>query len=140
MSEYSSLCHSKWECKYHIIFIPKYRRKSLYGRLRVRLREILHDLASQRGCQIVEGHLCIDHVHMLIRIPPKYPVSQIVGFLSAIMVAREFLGKARNFPGEHFWARGYFVSTVGADERVIRDYIRHQEGEDIKEDQQRLFH
>lgn len=142
MTNIESLCHTKWDCKYHVVFIPKCRRKVIYGKIRVRLREILHQLAAQKECTIEEGNLCSDHVHMLIRIPPKYSVSQVVGFLkgkSAIMIAREFSGRERNFVGQNFWARGYFVSTVGANEATIRRYIRHQEEADRKEDAPRLF-
>lgn len=137
-----SLCHTKWDCKYHVIFIPKCRRKAIYGKIRVRLREIFHQLAAQKECTIEEGNLCSDHVHMLIRVPPKYSVSQVVGYLkgkSAIMIAREFAGRERNFVGQNFWARGYFVSTVGANEATIRRYIQHQEEADRKDDAPRLF-
>jgi putative transposase len=131
MSElYNSLSHSKWDCKYHIIFVPKLRRKRLYGGIRPRLGQIFHALAAQKDCTIVKGHLMPDHVHMLIEIPPKYKVSEVVGFLkgkSAIAIAREFGGKERNFTGEHFWARGYAVSTVGLEEEVIKKYIHEQE-------------
>lgn len=130
MSEiYHSLAHSKWDCKYHIIFIPKMRKKKLYGEIRPRLGQIFHALAAMKECTITEGHVMPDHIHMLIEIPPKYRVSEVVGFLkgkSAIAIAKEF-GKARNFTGEHFWARGYAVSTVGFDEQVIRKYIKVQE-------------
>ena len=128
--DYHSLSHSKWDCKYHIIFIPKMRKKQLYGDIRARLREIFHALAAQKDCRIIQGYRMADHVHMLIEIPPKYKVSEVVGFLkgkSAIAIAREFGGKTRNFNGEHFWARGYAVSTVGLEEEVIRTYIRDQE-------------
>ena len=131
MSElYNSLSHSKWDCKYHIIFVPKLRRKRLYGGIRPRLGQIFHALAAQKDCTIVKGHLMPDHVHMLIEIPPKYKVSEVVGFLkgkSAIAIAREFGGKERNFTGEHFWARGYAVSTVGLEEETIKKYIHDQE-------------
>ena len=142
MSDYRSLNHTRWDCKYHVVFIPKCRRKVLYGRIRERLREILHQLAKQRECEILEGHLCIDHVHMLIRIPPKYSVSEVVGYIkgkSAIRAARDFMGRKQGFKGYHFWARGYFVSTVGIDEETIRVYIRDQEKNDERLDQQRLF-
>ena len=127
---YNTLSHSKWDCKYHIIFIPKMRKKTLYGERRERLREVFHALAAQKDCKILQGYLMPDHVHMLIEIPPKYKVSEVVGFLkgkSAIVMAREFGNKQRNFTGEHFWARGYAVSTVGLEEEVIRTYIRDQE-------------
>lgn len=127
---YHSLAHSKWDCKYHVIFIPKMRKKKLYGDIRARLREVFHALASQKDCKIIQGYLMTDHVHMLIEIPPKHKVSEVVGFLkgkSAIAIAREFGGKERNFTGEHFWARGYAVSTVGMEEEIIRKYISDQE-------------
>ena len=142
MSEYDSLNHTKWECKYHIVFIPKCRRKVLYGKIRQNLGEVFHELAKQRECQILEGHLCPDHVHMMIRIPPKYSVSHVMGYIkgkSAIRMARDFMGRHQGFKGYHFWARGYFVSTVGIDEGTIREYIRDQEKNDQKLDQQHLF-
>ncbi len=130
-----SLCHTRWDCKYHIVWIPKYRRKVLYGRLRRELVDVFHDLARQKDSRILEGHLQPDHIHMLISIPPKYSVAQVVGFMkgkSAIHIARVYLGQRKNYNGMHFWARGYYVSTVGADEEVIRNYIRNQEKEDQK--------
>ena len=142
MSDYNSLNHTKWECKYHIVFIPKCRRKVLYGKIHRDLGEVFHQLAKQRESQIMEGHLCPDHVHMLVRIPPKLSVSHVVGYIkgkSAIRVVRDFMGRHRSFKGYHFWARGYFVSTVGIDEGTIREYIRNQEKIDQKLDQQRLF-
>ena len=142
MSEYDSLNHTKWECKYHIIFIPKCRRKVLYGKVRRNLGEVFHELAKQRECEILEGHLCPDHVHMVVRIPPKYSVSHVMGYIkgkSAIRMARDFMWRHQGFKGYHFWARGYFVSTVGIDERAIREYVRHQEQNDQRLDQQRLF-
>ena len=142
MSDYDSLNHTKWECKYHVVFIPKCRRKVLYGEVRRHLGKLFHELAKQRESEILEGHLCLDHVHMMIRIPPKYSVSHVVGYIkgkSAIRVARDHMGRQRSFKGYHFWARGYFVSTVGIDERTIRDYIRNQEKNDQKIDEQRLF-
>jgi len=141
MDDYESLSHTKWECKYHVIFIPKYRRKTLYGGLRQYLGEVLRKLAEQRQSRIEEGHLMIDHVHMMIAIPPKYAVSQVVGYIkgkSAIHIARTYGERKRNFVGQHFWARGYFVSTVGRDEAVIREYIRRQEAEDRRIDQLNL--
>jgi len=137
-----SLSHTKWECKYHIVFIPKYRKKALYGALRQQLGDLLRQLAMQRESRIEEGHLMGDHVHMLVSIPPKYSVSQVVGYLkgkSAIHIARTFMGKPRNFTGESFWARGYFVSTVGRDEQEIREYIKKQDQEDQRIDQQTMF-
>ena len=142
MDDKQSLSHTKWECKYHLVWIPKYRKKELYGGLRKYLGPSFKDLASQKECQILEGHLKPDHVHMLISIPPKYSVSQVVGFLkgkSAIQIARVYLGKRKNFTGQHFWARGYFVSTVGLDEQMVRAYIKAQEKEDRRLDQLNLF-
>ena len=129
---YQSLSHSSWDCKYHVIFVPKYRKKVIYGNIRSHLGQIFHELARQKECKIVEGKLVIDHVHMCIEIPPKYAVSSIIGFLkgkSAIAIAR-MSGKQRNFNGENFWARGYAVSTVGYDLEAIRKYIRQQENMD----------
>ena len=129
-ASYESLSHSKWDCKYHIVFMPKYRKKVLYGKIRRYLGSLFHELASQRNCKILEGHMIQDHVHMLIKIPPKYSVSEVIGYMkgkSAIAVARQFGGSQRNFNGERFWARGYAVSTVGFEEGQIREYIKNQE-------------
>ena len=141
MTDYRSLRHTKWECKYHVVFIPKCRKKAIFGQIRRHLGDVLRRLAEQRESRIEEGHLMPDHVHMMISIPPKYPVAQVIGYIkgkSAIHIAREFGGRKRNFVGQHFWARGYFVSTVGRDEAVIRDYIRQQEQEDRRQEQLRL--
>ena len=140
MQQLRSLSHSVWVCKYHVVFIPKYRRKSLYGGLRRHLGRVFRELARQRESEIEEGHLLRDHVHMLISIPPKYSVAQVVGYIkgkSAIHIARSYRGR-RNARGQHFWARGYFVSTVGREESVIRRYIQRQESEDRRLDQLRL--
>ena len=134
---YASLSHSRWECKYHIVFIPKGRKKTLYGKIRKFLGPVFHELARQRGSEILEGHMVHDHVHMLVSIPPKYAVSEVIGYLkgkSAIAVARQFGGRKRNFNGEKLWARGYAVSTVGFEEEKIRKYIRHQEQRDNRDD------
>jgi putative transposase len=131
-NSYQSLSHSKWDCNYHVVFVPKYRRKALYGELRRRLGPIFHELARQKECQILEGHLMADHVHICITIPPKHSVASVIGFLkgkSAIAIAR-LQGKERNFKGEHFRARGYAVSTVGFNEEEVRRYIRNQDGSD----------
>lgn len=140
MSEpYQSLSHSKWNCKYHIVFVPKMRRKMVFGQIRIQLGPIFHELARQKECRILEGHLMPDHVRMCIEVPPKYPVASVIGFLkgkSAIAIAREFGGKQRNFTGEHFWVRGYAVSTVGFELEQVRTYIREQEANDEK----RRFH
>ena len=134
MSEfYQSLSHSKWDCKYHVVFVPKYRRKAMFLGIRQYLGPVFHELARQKECRILEGHLLPDHVHMCIEIPPKHSVASVIGFLkgkSAIAIARQFGGKQRNFEGENFWARGYAVSTVGFEEDVVRRYIREQEASD----------
>jgi putative transposase len=139
MKQINSLSHSKWECMFHVTWIPKYRKKKIYGKLRKFLGKMLRDLAKQKGCEVLEGHLMSDHVHMLISIPPKYAVAQVVGFIkgkSAIAVARNFGGRTKNFTGQHFWARGYHVSTVGRDEDAMRQYIKEHEKEDKRLDQQ----
>ena len=141
MRQVNSLNHTRWECKYHIVFIPKYRKKVLFGKIRLELGEVFHSLARQKESLIEEGHLLPDHVHMMISIPPKYAVSQVVGYIkgkSAIHIARSYSGRQRNYIGQHFWARGYFASTIGRDEQVIRDYIRHQEKEDKRIEQMQL--
>ena len=141
MRDYQNLAHTTWDCKYHVVFIPKRRKKVIFGVIRKHLGKVFHELAEQKECQIVEGHLMPDHVHMCISIPPKYSVSHIVGYIkgkSAISIARRFMGKTRNFTGESFWARGYCVSTVGLDEEMVRKYIRHQENEDEHYDQRKL--
>ena len=140
--EFRSLNHSRWECKYHVVFIPKCRRKTLYEQLRPHMGEIFRNLAEQKESRIEQGHLSSDHVHMMISIPPKYAVSQVIGFIkgkSAIHLARVYGEKRRNFVGQHFWARGYFVSTVGRDEEVIRQYIKRQEQEDSRLEQLNLW-
>jgi len=137
MRRTGSLNHSRWECKYHVVFIPKYRKKSIFGRIRSELGEIFRWLAEQKESRLEEGHLMLDHVHMMISIPPKYAVFQVIGCMkgkSAIQIARRYSERKRNFVGQKFWARGYFVSTVGRDEEVIRAYIRHQEAEDRRTD------
>ena len=140
MSNYSESSHTVWECKYHIVFIPKCRRKTLYGQIRKELQTAFHRLAHQKEGRIESGFLMPDHVHMMVSIPPKHSVAQIVGFLkgkTAIHVARRFGNVRKNFIGQHFWARGYHVSTVGYDEAVIRRYIENQEEEDNRLDQQK---
>ena len=142
MHAVESLRHTQWECKYHVVFIPKYRRRVLYGGLRQQLGDVFRELARERESKIEEGHLMPDHVHMLVAIPPKYSVAQVVGYIkgkSAIHIARTYLGRRRNFVGHHFWARGYFVSTVGRDEETVRQYIRNQEAADRRDDQLRMF-
>ncbi len=142
MDAYRSLNHTVWDCKFHIVFIPKCRRKTLYAELRRHLGGVFRQLAAQKGCEIVEGHLMPDHVHMMIAIPPKLAVSQAIGYIkgkSAIHLARVYGERWRNFVVQHFWARGYFVSTVGRDEAAIRDYIRNQEKEEARLDQLGLW-
>jgi len=142
LNDAQSLSHTLWECKYHVVWIPKYRKKALYDQLRKYLGSAFKDLAVQKESQILEGHLRPDHVHILISIPPKYAVSQVVGFIkgkSAIHIARNFTGHRKNFTGQHFWARGYHVSTVGRDEATIREYIKRQEQEDRRLDQLNMF-
>ena len=142
MQEYGTLNHTVWECKYHIVFIPKYRKKVLYGQIRRELGLVLRELARQKESEIEEGHLMVDHVHMLISIPPKYSVAQVMGYVkgkSAIHIARVYAGRRRSFVGQHFWARGYWVSTVGRDEGAVRRYIQEQEKEDQRLDQLTLM-
>ena len=142
METRQSLSHSRWDCKYHVVWIPKGRKKKRYGPLRKELGVVFHELARQKECRVIEGHLLRDHVHRLISIPPKYAVSQVIGFLkgkSAIHVARTFGGRKRNFTGQHFWARGYYVSTTGKDDEDVRRYIQEQEDEDRRRDQRDLF-
>lgn len=133
MQTYESLKHTTWECKYHVVFIPKYRRKALSVQLRREMWVIFRDLAEQKECKVEEGHLMPDHVHMLLSVPPKYSVSSVMGFIkgkSAIPIARVYAGRRRNYVGQHFWARGYWVSTVGKNEAAVRRYIQEQEKED----------
>ncbi len=142
MDDTESLAHTKWECKYHVVWIPKYRRQALYAELRKYLGPVLRELARQREAVVEEGHLQLDHVHMLLSIPPKYAVAQVLGYIkgkSAIHIARSYLGRRQNFTGQHFWARGYYVSTVGRNEAAIREYIRKQQAEDQRLDQLEMF-
>ena len=138
----NNLNHSTWECKYHIVFTPKYRKKVLYGLIRKQLKDVFHRLSQQKDCLIEEGYLMRDHVHMLISIPPKHSISGVIGFIkgkSSIWIAQNIANRQRNFAGHKFWARGYFVSTVGADEKVIKSYIQNQESSDKKLDNLDLF-
>ena len=142
MDEYESLSHTTWDCKYHVVFIPKCRRKTLYQELRRHLGEVFRKLALQKESKVEEGHLMPDHVHMLLSIPPKYAVSHVVGFIkgkSAIHMARVYGERKRNVVGQHFWARGFIVNTVGRDEEAIRAYIRAQEKEDQRLEQMNLW-
>ena len=142
MNDEESLAHTKWDCKYHVIFIPEYRRKALFHELRKELGPVFRKLAEQKESRVEDGHLMEDHVHMLLSIPPKHSVAQVVGFIkgkSAIHIARTYVGVRKNFTGQHFWARGYFVSTVGRDEATIRAYIAEQEQEDRRLEQLKLW-
>jgi putative transposase len=142
MDEQGSLNHTKWECKYPVVFIPKCRRKTLYQELRRYLGEVFRRLAEQQESQIEAGHLRPDHGHMMIAIPPKYAVSQVIGFIkgkSANHLARVYGERKQNFVGQHFWAGGFWVSRVGREEAVIREYIRKQEQEDKRLDPLNLW-
>jgi putative transposase len=142
MDDPSSIAHTRWSCKYHVVFIPKYRRKVLFEQLRKHLGPVFHELARQKESKIEEGHVQADHVHMLVSIPPKYSVAQVVGYIkgkSAIHIARTYLGRRQNFVGQSFWARGYFVTTVGKDLELVKEYIRNQEAEDKRLDQLQLL-
>jgi putative transposase len=141
MPDSETLSHPKWDCKYQVVFIPKYRRTALYHELRRHLGDVFRSLAEQQECRIEEGHLMADHVHMLLSIPPKYSVAQVVGFIKgkvAIHIARTFMGRRQNYTGHHCWARGDYVSTGGRDEATIREYVRTQEAEDRRLDQMGL--
>lgn len=141
MHAYETLKHTTWECKYHIVFIPKYRRKTLYAQLRREMGEVFRSLAEQKECTVEEVHLMPDHVHMLLSVPPKYSVASVMGFIkgkSAIHIARVYAGRRRNFVVQHFWPRGYWVSTVGKDEAKVRRYIQDQEKEDRRLEQLEL--
>ena len=129
MHDWQSLSHVRWECKYHVVIVPKFRKKKLYGRFRERVGRIIKDLCRQRGIEFIEGHLMPDHIHMCLSVPPKFSIAFVIGFLkgkSAVRIHRNLLGNKR-VTGLHFWSRGYCVSTVGLDEATIRKYIRDQE-------------
>ena len=141
MESYKSLSHSRYDCKYHVVFVPKFRKKNLFGKIREYLKGMFHELARQKGCEIVTGHLALDHVHMCISIPPKYSASEVIGYLkgkSAIAVARQFVGRKKNFAGEKLWARGYAISTVGFELDKVRDYIMHQEKFELDQEKGRF--
>jgi putative transposase len=138
---YQTLSHVQWECKYHVVIVPKYRKKILYGQVRQRVGQILRSLAQQKDVEIIEGFVCIDHVHMVISIPPKYSIAMVIGFMkgkSAIRIHQEFSKHYKSYHGKHFWSRGYFVSTVGLDEEMIKKYVRNQEKTDKLADGQEL--
>lgn len=137
MREWQSLAHVKWECKYHLVIVPKYRRKVLFGKARQRIGQILRQLCRQRGVELIEGHAMPDHIHLVLSVPPKYSLAMVVGYLkgkSAIQLHRQLLGVKQGFTGKHFWSRGYCVSTVGLDEKMIRAYVRNQEEIDRQEE------
>ena len=137
MREWQSQSHARWYCRYHLVFAPKYRKRSIYGALRKGVGKIMRELCLEHGVELVEGHAMPDHVHLCLGIPPKFSVANTVGFLkgkSAIRIHRRYLDKARNFTGFHFWSRGYCVSTVGLDEATIRAYIRQQEEEEKRQE------
>ena len=136
MHDWKSLSHVRWDCKYHIVIVPKYRKKKLYGKFKIRVGEIIRDLCRQKGVELLEGHLKPDHIHMCLSVPPKYSIAFVIGFLkgkSAVRIHRELL-KNRRVTGKHFWARGYCVSTVGLDEATIRRYIREQDAFDRQQE------
>ena len=138
MREWQSLSHVRWYCRYHVVFVPKYRKRAIFGHLREGIGKILRKLCVEHEIELVEGHAMADHVHMLLSIPPKFSVANTVGYVkgkSAIRIHRQFLGRERNFTGFHFWARGYCVSTIGLDEEKIRAYIRNQEEEERRQEQ-----
>lgn len=141
MNEWKTLSHVKWECKYHLIFVPKYRKRVIYGRLRREIGPVLRELFRQKGVDVLEGYAMPDHVHICVSIPPKFSVAEVVGHVkgkSAIQLHRRFLGRKQNFTGFHFWSRGYCVSTVGRDEKTIREYIKNQESEERREEAAQL--
>jgi putative transposase len=132
MHDWKNQNHVKWECKYHVVFIPKYRQKVFYGKMRAKIGAILRELCDHKGVEMLEGKAMSDHIHLCLSIPPKYSVAHTIGYLkgkSAIRVHRELKGE-RRMTGLHFWARGYCVSTVGYDEAAVRQYIRDQEQRD----------
>ncbi len=138
MRDWQSQSHVRWYCKYHLVFVPKYRKRRIYGDLRRDIGKILRELCAQREVDLLEGHAMPDHVHLLVSIPPKYSVAHTVGYLkgkSAIRIHREYLGRQKNFTGFHFWSRGYCVSTVGLDEKGVREYIKTQEAEERRQEQ-----
>ena len=141
MRDWQSQSHVRHYCRYHVVFVPKYRKKLIFGSLRKDIGKIVRELCRQQGVEIIEGHAMKDHIHLLLMIPPKYSVAHTVGFLkgkSAIRIFRDYLRVKRNFTGRHFWARGYCVSTVGLEEKIIQEYIRSQEEEEKRQEQMRL--
>ena len=133
-----SLAHTRWECKYHLVFAPKYRRKIIYGKIKADVGAILRQLCNHKGVEILEAHACVDHIHMLVSIPPKYSVSSIMGYLkgkSTLMIFERHSNLKYKYGNRHFWCKGYYVSTVGRNKKAIAEYIRQQEREDMMSDQ-----
>ena len=134
----NSLAHTKWECKYHIVFAPKYRRQIIYGKIKADIGQMLRKLCEYKGIEILEAEACKDHIHMLVSIPPKYSVAQIMGYLkgkSSLMIFEKYANLKYKYGNRHFWCRGYYVSTVGANKKAIQEYIRNQLQEDYSDDQ-----
>ena len=134
----SSLAHTTWECKYHIVFAPKYRRQMIYGKIKSDIGQMLRKLCEYKGIEIIEAEACKDHIHMLVSIPPKYSVSQIMGYLkgkSSLMIFEKYANLKYKYGNRHFWCRGYYVSTVGRNKRAIEQYIKGQLQEDYTDDQ-----
>ena len=134
----NSLAHTKWECKYHIVFAPKYRRQIIYGKIKADIGQMLRKLCNYKGIEIIEVEACKDHIHMLVSIPPKYSVAQIMGYLkgkSSLMIFEKYANLKYKYGNRHFWCRGYYVSTVGANKKAIQEYIRNQLQEDYSDDQ-----
>ena len=134
----NSIAHTKWECKYHIVFAPKYRRQIIYGKIKMDIGQMLRKLCEYKGIEIIEAETCKDHIHMLISIPPKYSVAQIMGYLkgkSSLMIFEKYANLKYKYGNRHFWCRGYYVSTVGANRKAIQEYIRNQLQEDYTDDQ-----
>ena len=134
----NSLAHTKWECKYHLVFAPKYRRRIIYGELRQEIGQILRDLCNRKGVEIIEAEACPDHIHMLVRIPPKYSVSEIMGYLkgkSSLIIFDRHANLKYKYGNRHFWCQGYYVDTVGKNEKKIQEYIQKQLQEDMLADQ-----
>ena len=134
----NSLAHTKWECKYHIVFAPKYRRQIIYGKIKADIGQMLRKLCEYKGIEIIEAEACRDHIHMLVSIPPKYSVAQIMGYLkgkSSLMIFEKYANLKYKYGNRHFWCRGYYVSTVGANKKAIQEYIKNQLQEDYSDDQ-----
>ena len=134
----NSLAHTKWECKYHLVFAPKYRRQIIYGKIKADIGQMLRKLCEYKGIEIIEAEACKDHIHMLVSIPPKYSVAQIMGYLkgkSSLMIFEKYANLKYKYGNRHFWCRGYYVSTVGANKKAIQEYIRNQLQEDYSDDQ-----